>query len=171
MEFGLGLGPADQRGFAPADPFHAAGRIDFGRPGANGYFGGAIGIDGDAVIARLSGADAHRGGIDVDVGAGIAGNVPRESTAAKFDGVAAIFDFGQAEVRLGGNAEAIGAVELKFGARGEAGEETVGGDQRGVDRGGDDIVRVAAADGDIAVDETDAGDATAGDILGFRTSS
>ena len=67
---------------------------------------------------------------------------------------------GEPDFGVAADAEDIGRVELDFGARVGSGGDAVVGEQRSIDHAGDPVARVAAADGNLAVHEADAGHST-----------
>ena len=93
--------------------------------------------------------------------------MPSDGATAKLDGVTAILDFGEPEIGVRGYAKAIRGIELEFGASSRTRENAVGGDERGVDGGGNHFARVTATDRDFAIDQADAGYAATGNIFRF----
>ena len=94
--------------------------------------------------------------------------MPSNCAGRQLNRVAAIFNFGQAQVRVGGDAQSVGGIQLELYAREGSGEDPVGGHQGGIDGGGYQVARVATTHGDVAIDETHPRYAAAGHVFGLR---
>jgi hypothetical protein len=88
----------------------------------------------------------------------------------QFHLVATILQLSEANFGVGANAQDIVNVELDFGSRIGSGSHVIVGQERGIDDTGDPVSGIAAANGNVAVDEADTSDA-AFEIVGILRTS
>src|SRR5271156_1237730 len=99
----------------------------------------------------------NAGSADFDLRVGVAQDAERNRPGGHLDLIAVIFEVAEADFGRGAQADQVGEIELDFGAGAVGGDQAVAGGQGDVHDRGYQVPRVAAADRNVPVHETDAG--------------
>src|SRR5688572_2737776 len=160
-EFGIAGRAPRKHGLSGAQPFAAASRKDLGLAGSNRNLRGAILIHRDAVYAPLYRPHRDTRSADFNIGFLVAKHAKCHGAACDLDGVSPVLELGEPNFGVRREANHVRPVELDLCAGTSSGKNPVLAYERRVDRGGDEIARIATLHRNITIQQTDPAHSTA----------
>ncbi len=165
LELGVGGGTACHHRVAGAQNLAAARREDLGFAATHGDLAGTVLAYLNAIHAAFGGPHGNAGSANLDLRVAVAQNPERHQSTRHLHLVAAILEFGKANLAHCRQANHVGPIELNFSPGPFTGGQPVFDRQRRIQRRRDPIASVATAHGNLTVNQADASNATAGTFV------
>ncbi len=155
------------------EPLGTLRRVDLRFPAPDRNFcDQAVGIlpNRHPVHALFEWPNRNAGSRNVDVGIRLPDDGEHDCPARQLNLITVVVQLSHPELGIGGQPDQVGPVELNLRARAGAGQDSVSGKQRAIDRRRHPLAGVSALHRHVARNEAEPGDALAGSVLFLRQS-